>query len=346
MSLIDVNINNIDLLENNNITKIEFINNYSKNNYIEQTDYIQINDFIGEGSYGKVYKITMNNKIYALKLNNNEIPEKLIQRYNSLISNIYIKNYIIQYHFCGCLLNSKNYKYYSIMDYGGETLKKYIYNENLIKFKYVLKKLYDIINIIATNRLLITDFKLSNIVIDSNKNIKIIDIYMECMNYFPCKKCKIIKTYSCIEIEYDKHIYEDPNYNFSCIYIPFAVCFIDLLCVRQTSHYCHKLSKKFNLNMNIKQLLPLLQIACYNYSNKNNDKLKKYKKIYKLKNKIEEEFNVITDPNFLIYFLDKLKIKSDFRNFISKQKLADIIIDLISIDFNNRSLKEFKSLVW
>lgn len=345
MFLVDININDIDLLSDNTTIKLEFINNYS--NFINDGDkYAHVNKFIGEGSYGKVYKITIGNKIYALKLNNNEIPEKLIRRYNSLISNIHIKHYIIKYYYCGYVLNNTNYKYYSIMEYGGDTLKKFIANNNVNKFKYILKKLYDIINIVATNRLLITDFKLSNIVIDSNDTIKIIDIYMECYNYTPCKKCKIIKTYSCIEIEYDKHIYEDPNYNFTCIYIPFTISFIDLLCIRPTSYYCYKLSKKFNLNLNLKQLLPLLQIACYNYANDDNEKLKKYKRIYKLKMKIEKEFNVITKPDFFIYFLDKLKIKPNFLNFISKQKLTDIIIDLISIDFNARSLREFRTLNW
>ena len=52
---------------------------------------------------------------------------------------------------------------------------------------------------------------------------------MYCESYSPCQKCKIVKTYSSLEIDKEKRIYENSEYNYSCIFIPFAVCLIDLL---------------------------------------------------------------------------------------------------------------------
>jgi hypothetical protein len=40
-------------------------------------------------------------------------------------------------------------------------------------------------------------------------------------------------------------IYENPTYNFTCIYIPFAICIIDLLCKNSMHEYCKKICDKF-----------------------------------------------------------------------------------------------------
>jgi hypothetical protein len=57
---------------------------------------MEIIKFIGEGSYGKVYKVLIDDKYFALKLTDNEIPEKLIKRYFSLINDPNLMNYIIK----------------------------------------------------------------------------------------------------------------------------------------------------------------------------------------------------------------------------------------------------------
>ena len=102
---------------------------------------------------------------------------------------------------------------------------------------------------------------------------------MYCESYSPCQKCKIVKTYSSLEIDKEKRIYENSDYNYSCIFIPFAVCLIDLICVDSLANYSLKLGKKFGIKNNIKQMIPLLQISCYNYTNKSNDSLKIYKNL-------------------------------------------------------------------
>jgi hypothetical protein len=168
---------------------------------------------------------------------------------------------------------------------------------------------------------------------------------MECESYEPCEKCKIVKTYSCVEIEKEKYIYENPNYNFTCILIPFLVCIIDLICKNQTSYYCTILAKKYNIDLTIKQILLLLQIACYNYNNDSNNNIIKFTKICKFKIRMEHQYEIIKDPIFIEYFFHKIKIKPEFEKFISKKKLILIILDLLTIDFNQRSLTNVKLLL-
>jgi hypothetical protein len=75
MYLLDLNIE--DKLEINSIIKCNFVDNYSNINNINVNDSenllnsvneIHIIKFLGEGAYGKVFKIEINSKFYALKI--------------------------------------------------------------------------------------------------------------------------------------------------------------------------------------------------------------------------------------------------------------------------------------
>lgn len=300
-------------------------------------------DFLGEGSYGSVYKIKIGEKYYAIKLSENEIPEKLLQRHKSMCLNDKLKKHIIKIYCCGEINKVRGgYKYYCIMEYGGNTLKSVINNFNVFELKSILKQLYNIIYQSCKFRLLITDFKLGNLTITSKNKIKLIDIYMECDNYFPCTDCRIVKTYSTIELDKEKRIYENSNYNYTGIYIPFAVCLIELICENSISYYASRTCKKFNLNLTVKQIVPILQIACYNFNNSNNDAIKKYKNVEKFKKNLESEFKCLKTNEFYEYFLNLLEPKSKYVDFISKKKLFLILNDLFTMDPEQRSLKYLK----
>jgi hypothetical protein len=324
--------------EDNGHYKNIFNKNIPKNDFIKKK--IKIIKNIGEGSYGIVYKIKIDSVYYAFKINKNELSYKLKERYNSLISCDVLKKYIINIYVSGEILNNNNYKYFSIMEYGGDTLRNIYDDFNISKTKLIVKQLFNIIHITAKYKFLMTDFKLSNITCNNDYKIKLIDIYMFCENYTPCVKCKIVRTYSTIEIEKEKRIYEDPNYNFSCIYIPFAICIVDLICKNTMQEYCKKISDKFNLSMNIKSIIPLLQISCYNFNNKSNKFIKEYKNLYKYKKNIEDEFPIVKNDDLYNYFVSLITIKHDF---ISKKKFILILNDLINLDPKQRSLKYLKN---
>jgi hypothetical protein len=74
---------NINKIDDKNIKQI-FEKNKLENNTIAIK--CKICGFLGSGSYGKVYKIKINKKYYAFKISENEKPDKLFDRYNSLIS--------------------------------------------------------------------------------------------------------------------------------------------------------------------------------------------------------------------------------------------------------------------
>jgi serine/threonine protein kinase len=305
---------------------------------------VNVCDFLGEGSYGSVYKIKIGDKYYAIKLSENEIPNKLLQRYKSLCLNEKLKKHIIKIYSCGEINKVHGgYKYYCIMEYGGSTLKSVIANFNVQELKSVLKQLYNIVYQSCKFRLLITDFKLGNLTITSKNKIKLIDIYMECDNYSPCTGCRIVKTYSTIELDKEKRIYESSSYNYTGIYIPFAICLIELICEDSISYYVSKLCKKFNLNLTVKQMVPLLQVACYNFNNENNDPIKKYKSVEKFKKMLESEFKILRSNDFYEYFLNLLEPKAKYADFISKKKLFLILNDLFTMDPEQRSLKYLKN---
>jgi hypothetical protein len=299
--------------------------------------------FLGAGSYGSVFKIKINDNYYAIKLSENEIPDKLLRRYKSLCQNEKLEKHIIKIFSCGEILKPINkYKYYCIMEYGGQPLKSAINNFTSKELKLVLKQLYNIVHESSKFRLLITDFKLGNLTINNKNKIKLVDIYMDCDNYSPCTSCKIVKTYSTVEIDKEKRIYEDPSYNYSGIYIQFAICLIDILSENGISKCTYKLGKKFNLNISVKQIIPILQIACYNYNNNSLEPLKNYKNVEKFKKMVESEFKFLKTNEFYEYFLSLLEPKENYEMFINKKRLILIINDLLTLDPKQRSLKFLK----
>lgn len=301
---------------------------------------MEIIKFIGEGSYGKVYKVLIDDKYFALKITDNEIPEKLIKRYFSLINDPNLMNYIIKIYSCGNLINNKR-KYFTLMEYGGVDIRKYKY-KNKYELINVIKQLYELSTSAMNGKHLLSDFKAGNLIISTNNlKLKLIDIYIFCEEY-PCKNCKIVKTYPIVEIEKEYKIYENPNYNFTSICIPLAIILIDLCCDKSFSTICTELNNKYNLDINVKQMTLILQYACYNYNNDhNNSKLKNYKKIYKFKKSIEEEFDLLANDDFYKDFFTKLNPT----NIFSKKKFILIINDLFSACPEQRSIKYLKKKI-
>lgn len=348
---------NEDDIHSNNYLTIKLTNKYDINTYNSFTNNpiiknmiklddslelkIKICKFLGEGSYGQVYKIQIENEYYALKINENEKPEKLYQRYESITDVDKLKKYIINIWISGKIKCDK-FSYFSIMEYGGKTLKSIINEIKLSHMVHILKQLFNIALIVSKYKILLTDFKLGNITISSDNRLKIIDLYMDCESYSPCVKCRIVKTYSTIEIETEKRIYEDPEYNFTCIYIPLAISLIDLLCKNTASYYFSKLALEYNISLNIKGMIPLVQIACYNYSNDSNEPIKKYKNVYSIKKKLEEKYPFIKNPKFYDYFLNLPKPREEYKSFISTKRILLIINALFSIDPQQRSLTFLK----
>jgi serine/threonine protein kinase len=301
---------------------------------------VEIIKFIGEGSYGKVYKVLIDNKYFALKITDNEIPEKLIKRYLSLISDPNLINYIIKIYSCGNLIDNKR-KYFTLMEYGGVDIRKYKY-KNKYEIMKVIKQLYELSSYAISGRHLLSDFKGGNLIVDSNNlKVKLIDIYIFCEDY-PCKNCKVVKTYPIVEIEKEYKIYENPNYNFTSICIPLAIILIDLCCNKSYSTICNELNNEYNMDINVKQMTLILQFACYNYNNDhNNNNIRNYKRIYKFKKSIEDEFDVLSNNNFYKDFFSKLNPIFLF----SKKKFILLVNDLFSACPEQRSTKYLKKKI-
>ena len=257
----------------NNIDKELELKSYfeliMEKNKIETRKNITILEFCGQGSYGIVYKCIIDNRICAIKLSKNEKSDILYKRYYSLKDKLDDK--MIKIYYFGKNINNKNYKYYCIQEYGGVNLKEYLKKKDIsiIIIKNIIKQLCDIVESIKSNKLFLPDFKLSNLLIDENNIIKIIDIYMECDNYEPCKKCSTVRTYNVIEIS--KNLYEDDKYNYSYILTLFGFSLINMLCKKSLSTCCTILSDKYKLEDDIKYMTLLLQYGCYTFFNEKNN---------------------------------------------------------------------------
>ncbi len=350
----------IDINENEYIT-LKFLNTYDNytnincdflNEHID-TSIIKkkaefdikckIVDFLGSGSYGKVYKIKINKKFYALKINENEIPINLKQRYESLICIEALKKYIINIYVSG-ELNTPKYKYFSIMEYGGQNLKSQIPFETTEEIKFIMRQLYNIVYLCEKERLFLTDFKFNNIVLNNKDyRLKLIDIYIECKNYEPCKECRIVKTYSTLEMDKIKNILDDENYNHTYHYIPLGVGLIDLLCKKSFSNIISLLNSNYDINLGLKQTIPLIQISIYNYDHETNSLVKnKYYPVYKIKKKIEMKYPMIKSSSFYKYLMNLIQVRDEYKSVMTSHKLHKIIHNLFSVYPNERTLETLK----
>ena len=351
-------INSNDFSDEKSIN-LKFVNDYENYNIIDffdenitnftkgETKYLKckICEFIGSGSYGKVYKIKINKKFYALKISENEKPLNLKLRYESLLNIEQFKRYVIQFYVCGNI-NCNKYKYFSIMEYGGNSLKSMIPFNSTEEIKFIMKQLYNIVYLCTVFRLYLTDFKFNNIVINNNDmRLKLIDIYMECKSYNPCKECRIVKTYSTLEMDKIKNILDDTDYNHTYHLIPLAIGLIDLLCKKNFSSIISSLSHKFNINLNLKQIIPLIQVATYNYEHKSNNLIKKYHNVYRTKKKIEKKYPIIIDNIFYITFINMINVRNTYENIISSKKLQNIIYHLFSVYPEDRTLEPLKKFL-
>jgi hypothetical protein len=362
MIILDI-INNIGDIEIGNYLTIIFQNNYniqiddtnpfsifSSTNHKQQID-IKIIEFLGKGSFGVVFKFEYENNLYALKLNSNEIPSKLHERYASLLTCKKIKKYFIDIYCCGNI-NSNKFKYFSIMQFGGYSLKikNCIYDRPILY--HIIFQLIDIVYNVIKYKILLPDFKLNNLTIDQKYNIKIIDFYIYCDDYVTCKNCTIIKTYAPVEMQTHKNIFDksnsnpntsNHNYNYTYICLPFIFCLIDLLCKHKSDLYIQKLAKKFNItnNSNAKEIINMIQISSFYYNKftTNTTNFEQYyNKVNIYKKLIEDKFPFIKSETFYEYFLNIIHIKDEYSEFITRQHFLLLINDFINLDPNKRAL--------
>lgn len=360
MILLDITNNICDNLTSdsgsNNII-LKFTNKYEKYNetikgIIEKP--LQLNEsieikcsicgFLGSGSYGKVYKIKINKKYYALKISENEKPLNFKMRYESLANADNMKKYIIDVYIAGNIKCGK-YEYFSLMEYGGQSLKTKIPIDHVDGLDFVLRQLYNIVYLCSKHKLILTDFKLNNIVINHEYRLKLIDLYIECKSYSPCKECRIVKTYSTMEIDKIKGILDDSEYNHTYHLIPLAIGLIDLLCKKSASHIISNLSYKNGIGLGIKQMIAIIQIACYNYTHKSNGSIKEYEPVYNTKKKIEKKYPIVKDSNFYESFMNSIEVRNIYKEKFPTKKLQMIIHSLFSAYPDDRSIEPLKKLL-
>lgn len=338
-------VNNHDNYQN---IECEFVTeHFGTKNINKKTEFeikCKIVDFLGAGSYGKVYKIKIGKKYYALKINENEIPINLKKRYDSLVGIEQLKKYIIKIYISGSNLNCKKYKYFSIMEYGGESLKSQIPFGTTDEIKFIMRQLYNIVYLCERERLYLTDFKFNNIVLNNKDyRLKLIDIYIECKKYNPCKECRIVKTYSTLEMDKIKNILDNEDYNHTYHFIPLGVGLIDLLCKKSFSNVISSLNNNFSINLTLKQTIPLIQLSIYNNDHETNSLVKDdYYPIYRIKKKIENKYPVIRSDSFYKFLMNLIQVKDEYKNIISSRKLHKIIHNLFSAYPDERTLEPLK----
>ncbi len=333
------NYDNLDKINNEIIDK----NSIGKNETIEIKCIIC--DFLGSGSYGKVFKIRIKKKYYALKINENEKPHNLKSRFESLIKIDQLKKYVIKIHIAGNIDCGK-YKYFSIMEYGGSSLKSKIPLSSSQEVIFVMRQLYNIVYLCSKYRLYLTDFKFNNIVVCDLFRLRLIDIYMDCKSYEPCKECKIVKTYSTIEMDKIRNILDDEEYKHTYHLIPLGIGLIDLLCKKTASQIIALLANNFNINLSLKQMIPLIQLANYNYIHKTNTLIKEeYQPIYKIKKRIEKKYPIIKDDIFYKTFVSLIEVKDEYKNVLSSNKLHLILYGLFSAYPDDRTLEPLKKFL-
>jgi len=362
MILLDI-INNIndDLTSNsncsgniNNNIVLQFVNKYENYDNIikgiinkplllnESIDIkCSICCFLGSGSYGKVYKIKINKSYYALKISENEKPRNFKMRHECLTETDQMKKYIISAYIAGNIKCGK-YEYFSIMEYGGVSLKSIIPIDNIEGLDFVLRQLYNIAYLCLKHKLILTDFKLNNIVINDDYRLKLIDLYIECKSYSPCQECRIVKTYSTIEIDRIKGILDNDEYNHTYILIPLCIGLIDLVCKKSASHIITNLGHKHGIFLGIKQMIPLVQVSCYNYKHRSNNSIKEYELVYNYKKKLEKKYPIIKKPSFYECLMNSLEIRDIYKEKFPIKNFQIIVNCLLSACPEDRSIEPLK----
>ena len=252
-----------------------------------------------------------------------------------------MRKYIIDIYMAGNIKCDK-YPYYSIMEYGGVSLKSRIPFDSYDNLMNILKQLHNIVYLCTKHRIILTDFKLNNIVIGDEGRLKLIDLYMDCKSYSPCKECRIVKTYSTIEIDKVRNILEDDNYKYSYHLIPLGVGLMDLLCKKTASSIMTSLGSKYNIYLNIKQMLPLVQIACYNYTHSSNETIKEYDQVYLHKKKLEKKYPIIKNPEFYESLMKLIEVRDIYKEKMPTKTFHKIIHHLFSAYHDDRSLDPLK----
>ncbi len=361
MILLDiVNNNNLcdelqnDAIYNTTHITLKFINKYEDYNYgikgiidkpLEKDEIIEVKcsicDFLGSGSYGKVFKIKIGKKYYAFKISENEKPHNFKMRYESLISVDKMKKYVIDVYVAGNFKCGK-YSYFSIMEYGGHSLKSVIPINDPEILDFILRQLYNVSYLCLKHRLTFTDFKLNNCVVNSEYRLKLIDLYIECGSYSPCQDCRVVKTYSPMEIDKMKGILDDADYNHSYLMIPLCVGLIDLVCKKSASHIITHLGQKHGIYLGVKQMIPLIQISCFNYKHKSNESIKEYGPVYTLKKKLEKKYPDIKKQSFYEHFLNSLVVRDEYKNTLPIKKFQMIVNCLLSAHPKERTIEPLK----
>jgi serine/threonine protein kinase len=228
----------------------------NKNNkyYIDNNEVV-IEELCGKGSYGVVYNCSYLNNKYVIKFSNNENPETLKQRYEIL------KEICVKHIYFGKIINDKEYKYFSIMENGGQILKLYKIDKS--NFNIIIKQLHYIVEYIKNHNILQPDLKLSNIVVKDNV-VKLIDIYMDCDDCKSNKNCKIVRTFSIIDLSNKLH--ESEKYNYTYIYPLYAFLLLELT-NNKLSSLCNKFNKEYGKKYKPKKFAILLQLSII-YENK------------------------------------------------------------------------------
>ena len=186
---------------------------------------------------------------------------------------------------------------------------------------------------IKNNKLLIPDFKSSNILIDDTNILRLTDIFMECEHYTPCSSCSIVRTYCVIDLS--KNMYGDKKYNYSYIYTLAGFPLISILCDNSILYIFNKLSKEFNIDNNLRNMSILLQYACYEYSsNMDNEIINTYiqKKNYSFELK-----------PFYKKFLKMLSVKNEYLPYISNSDFRKSITKLLTPELELRSFDIIKN---
>jgi serine/threonine protein kinase len=347
--------------KNKNNKDIEFIlKKYDKNNKLVCEKKYNNYEYIGSGSYAKVFRLNYNNNIdFIIKLginyprttheeaiildeiyNNYDIDNK----YKYKIESYGINNIIINYN---CKSDDENnYKEISfiIMPYLGDLDlfdymdKIHAYNFNITKLPLVLKNVIN--NLIELNKYYShNDIKVDNIIINTTDySIKIIDFGLCCkknivntiLGYRQISPEIIINSFdSDYKIKYEM-IYQIDNFGLFWLILD---CFTNeklfkkyiKLPIKDHSVNSYKSTLNFYLNLN--------NICKKNsLSNKVKKEMIDYTHKYIKDDFIEDAYN-LTSPHIKNKLFTN---KNEFINFVEKMLL------LVSYDYNNRlSLEEF-----